>query len=103
MVGYLPKEVEDSKLNKSVLRAVWTNKVIVGALGVKNENEAREWFRLHPEVYQHFYLMECELQDKITELQERAYNGLREMVVKERGSGQSFEQTELNYNIKQEH
>jgi len=99
MAAYLPKESENSLLNKSVLRAVWTNKVVVNAIGVGNENEAREWFRLHPEIHQEFYNMECELVTKITELQERAYNGLREIVVKERGASAGFDP---NFRLKEE-
>jgi hypothetical protein len=103
MIGYLPKEAEDSLLNKTVLRAVWTNKVVVNAIGVNNENEAREWFRLHPHVHQEFVMMEQELHLKITELQQRAYNGLRSIVVKERGEITGFDyNSNINYPVKNE-
>lgn len=82
--GYLPKESEFSDLNKSIMRTVWSNKLIVSALGLRNENEAREWFRLHPDVHHQFESMNQELQVKINELQERAKNGLQEIVVRER-------------------
>ena len=79
----LPKEME-THLPKSILRTLWSNKVIVEGLGLRNELEAREWFRLHPEVHYEFELMNNELQLKILELQNKAKRGLQELVVQER-------------------
>jgi hypothetical protein len=69
--------------------------VVVVVLGLRNENEAREWFRSHPDTHVEFELMNQELQQKINELQERAKIGLQNIVVKERQDYISF----LNKNI----
>ena len=101
MAGYLPRESESSLLSKNILASVWTSKLIARSLGSRNENEAREWFRTHPEVHVHFYQMECELKAKIEELQQRAYNGLTDIVVRERGDTAGFIYNDVNY--KKEH
>jgi hypothetical protein len=41
MTGYLPKESPNTNINKTILRTLWNNKLVVKSLGVKNENEAR--------------------------------------------------------------
>ena len=60
----------------TVLRAVWTNKLIVGALGLQNELEAREWFRINPHMHDAFDELNHQLQAKINEIQNVAYRGL---------------------------
>jgi hypothetical protein len=67
--GFLPKENDDSILSKSILRTIWSNKLVVSAYGLRNENETREWFRVHPDIHLQFELMNQELQQKIEELQ----------------------------------
>jgi hypothetical protein len=99
MEAYLPKESENTVLNKTVLRSVWSNKVIVGALGVRNEKEAREWFMRHPHVHEEFEKMNCELQEKILELQKRAHNGLQQILVNERRPDINFDAVDVNMNI----
>jgi hypothetical protein len=88
MTAYLPKESILSPLSKSVMRDLWNNKIIAGALGLKNELEAREWFRDHPQVHSEFEAMNWELKHKIAELQNRAIVGLQAVVVHERTSKQ---------------
>ena len=39
MAGYLPKESPNTKLNKTILRSLWNNKLVSKSLGLKNENE----------------------------------------------------------------
>ncbi len=82
--GYLPKEAENSIIGKSILRTLWSNKVIVNSLGLRNENEAREWFRNNPHVHEAFENMNKELELKILELQKRATCGLQNIVAQER-------------------
>lgn len=94
----LPKE-RASYLNKTVLRAVWTNKIMQQALGVQNEHEAREWFRLHPDVHVHFETMNFELHQKISELQDKAIAGLQEIVVKERTMSSTWD---IDVDVKKE-
>jgi hypothetical protein len=48
MKSYLPKDNQDSELNKSILRSLWNNKLISRAVFVKNEADARYWFSRHP-------------------------------------------------------
>jgi hypothetical protein len=69
MTGYLPKESPNTQLNKTILRTLWNNKLISKTLGVKNENEAREWFRNHQEVHEKFEEWDRELEKKMKELQ----------------------------------
>jgi hypothetical protein len=72
MKGYLPKESPNTKLNKTILRTIWNNKLISKSLGVKNENKAREWFREHEEYHQKFETWNKELEKKMKELQTKA-------------------------------
>jgi broad specificity phosphatase PhoE len=53
---------------------------------LRNENEAREWFRAHPHVHLEFEKMNYEMVEKMRELQQRARNGLQQIVVQERDS-----------------
>ena len=72
MTGYLPKESPNTKLNKTILRTLWNNKLISKSLGLKNENEAREWFGNKREVHTKFEEWNKELQRKIKEIQNKA-------------------------------
>lgn len=68
----LPKESPNTKINKTILRTLWNNKIVVKSLGVKNENEAREWFTYNQEVHKKFEEWNKELEKKIKELQNNA-------------------------------
>ncbi len=72
MTGYLPKESPHSNLNKTILRTLWNNKLVVKSLGVKNENQAREWFRDNHEVHKKFEEWNKELEKKMKDLQRKA-------------------------------
>ena len=72
MTGYLPKESPNTKLNKTILRTLWNNKLISKSLGLKNENEARGWFKNHQEVHTKFEEWNKKLEKKIKELQHKA-------------------------------
>ena len=72
MTGYLPKESPDTKLNKTILRTLWNNTLVSRSLGVKNEDEAREWFNNHKDAHLKFEDWNKELEKKIKELQRKA-------------------------------
>lgn len=72
MPGYLPKESPNTRLNKTILRTLWNNTLISKSLGIKNEDEAREWFRNHQEAHERFEEWNRELEKKIKELQSKA-------------------------------
>ena len=72
MPGYLPKESPNSKLNKTILRTLWNNTLVSKSLGVKNEDEAREWFDKNKDAHQKFEEWNKELEKKIKELQRKA-------------------------------
>ena len=72
MTSYLPKESPNTKLNKTILRTLWNNKLVSKSLGLKNENEAREWFGNNKEVHIKFEEWNKELQLRIKELQNKA-------------------------------
>lgn len=72
MKGYLPKESPNSNLNKTILRTLWNNKLVVKSLGVKNENQARDWFKNNQETHKKFEEWNKELEKKMKELQRKA-------------------------------
>lgn len=78
--GYLPKESPISDINKSILRTIWSNKLIVKALDVKNETEARMWFSFNSDAHEYFERLNRELENKIEELQTKAKIFLRSKV-----------------------
>ena len=82
--GYLPKESTNSNINKSILRTLWNNKLIVKALNVRNETQARKWFALYPESHVFFETLDNELGYKIRELQGKAKDFLRNKISQER-------------------
>lgn len=88
--GYLPKDEPTSRLPKTVMRAVWNNTTIVNALGLRNEDDARQWFATHSDVHIHFRRMNTELERYIEELQARAVAGLQHIVVQERRQTPGF-------------
>ncbi len=77
MSGYLPKESTDCKINKTILRTLWNNKLISKALDVKNENESRLWFNEHPEANKKFDEWNKDFKNKMKELQRKASDYLR--------------------------
>lgn len=72
MTGYLPKESPNTKLNKTILRTLWNNKLISKSLGVKNENEAREWFGKNEYAHKKFETWNKDLDKTFKELQKKA-------------------------------
>ena len=72
MAGYLPKESPISKLNKTILRSLWNNKLISKSLGVKNEDKARTWFGRNQYAHKRFEKWNKELEEKMKELQREA-------------------------------
>lgn len=50
--------------------------MISKSLGVKNEDQAREWFKNHQVVHEKFEIWNKELEKKIKELQNKADNYL---------------------------
>ena len=76
--GYLPSENQYSCLNKATLKVLWPNSMIVKGLGVKNENEAREIFRLYPQLNQEF---ENENYNTLLQLNERKHSAIARLQV----------------------
>lgn len=72
MSNYLPKESPHSNLNKTILRTLWNNKLVVKSLGFKNEEQARDWFKNNPDSHKRFEEWNKELEKKIKELQRKA-------------------------------
>ncbi len=72
MNSYLPKDSPHSNLNKTILRTLWNNKLVVKSLGVKNENQAREWFKNNQNAHKMFEEWNKELEKKMKELQRKA-------------------------------
>jgi hypothetical protein len=81
--NYLPKENELSVLPQSILRYLWSNKVINPAIGVRSEKDAREWFRQRPHLLQEFVKREIKLQACIEELQKEVSLGLCQVILDE--------------------
>lgn len=71
MQGYLPKESPNTKLNKTILRTLWNNKLISKSLGVKNEIKAREWFGNHQNIHQEFEVWNKDLEKKDKRITEK--------------------------------
>lgn len=54
------------------MRALWNNKLVVKSLGVKNENEAREWFKKTQEAHKNFEQWNKDMEKKMKSLQNKA-------------------------------
>ena len=98
--GYLPKESPNSDINKSILRTIWSNKLIVKALDVKNETEARMWFSVNGYPHEYFERLNRELENKIEELQDKAKIYLRSKVTLQKQREKRQGDTSLSNKLK---
>ena len=67
----LPKELSNSCLPKSVRGYVWKSVDVNRAVGARNDNEAREWFREHGELLKLVEQYNEELRDFVEQLRGR--------------------------------
>ena len=74
----LPSEMSDS-IPKSVLRYVWSIKVLKAGLGMTDENQVRQWFHENPDALNEFKRMTRRLESGIQGLQEDCIRGLSEI------------------------
>jgi hypothetical protein len=72
----LPSEME-TDIPKSVLRYIWSIKVLKAGLGVQSESEVREWFHQNPNVLIEFEKLNQRILLGIKELQQTAIQGLK--------------------------
>lgn len=72
----IPSEV-DSVIPKSVLRYVWSIKVLKAGLGFQSEQQVRAWFHNNPAILAEFDSLNEQLINGVRELQERAISGLK--------------------------
>lgn len=91
----LPTEKE-TVLPKSVLRYVWSVKVLKAGLGVQTENEVRQWFYENPLVLNEFETLNRELAHMIRNMQQQAVDGLRDIVMKQNGTAKGFKDFEMD-------
>ncbi|KAJ3311546.1 hypothetical protein HDV04_003924 [Boothiomyces sp. JEL0838] len=72
----LPSEV-NNEIPKSVLRYIWSTKVLKAGLGVQSEAEVRDWFHRNPHILNEFEKLNHQLLLGIKELQQTAIRGLK--------------------------
>ena len=97
---YLPKESPISGINKSILRTIWNNKLIVKALDVKNETEARKWFSVNGDAHEYFERLNRESENKMEELQDKAKIYLRSKVTLQKQREKRQGDTSLSNKLK---
>jgi hypothetical protein len=76
-IRMIPSEMSDPKIPLTVLRYLWSTKVLKAGLGVMNEQDVRKWFYENPDVLREFAVLNQEFQQKVEELQIQARNGLQ--------------------------
>jgi hypothetical protein len=81
--SFLPCEAPYQPLTKTTLREIWPNKLLNPVIGVKNELEARQWYRTHPLVHQEITKSNHRILEFINEERTRITNGISQMVATE--------------------